>query len=70
MKRKPNEDLSPIRDGEVYPLTLFMQRTGLGPKAIRTARKSGLIVRRVGTRSYVKVADFLHWYDSQPAIAG
>jgi hypothetical protein len=70
MTVKQNENLAPLRADEIYPLSIFMQKTGLGSKAMRMARKAGLVVRRVSTRSYVKGADFSQWLDSQPSIAG
>lgn len=69
---KDNElekELSPIRANEIYPLSVFMQRTGLGKQAMRTARRAGLIVGEIGNRKYVKGADFLKWYDQQAALA-
>ena len=42
-----------IRDDEVYTISDFMLRTGLGVKSIRKAQREGLEVRRVGRRSYV-----------------
>jgi hypothetical protein len=67
---KKLDKLAPISVNEIYPLSIFQDRTGLGSKAMRVARKAGLLVRRIGTRSYVKGADFFTWYDSQPFIAG
>ena len=64
------EALAPISAYEIYPLSIFKVRTGLGSKAMRVARRGGLVVKRIGTRSYVKGADFFNWYDTQPTIAG
>jgi hypothetical protein len=47
-----------IERGTVYPLPLFMQRTGLGRKAVAKLRRNGMSVRRAGRNSYILGDDF------------
>ena len=47
-----------IETSKVYPLAEFQRVTGMGTAALREARKKGLIVRRVGLRSFVRGEDF------------
>ena len=56
-----------IKKGEMYPLQDFMRRVGLGRHAMRTARNSGLKVRRTGNRGYVLGDDWFEYLDSQSA---
>lgn len=48
-----------IETSKVYPLKEFQRATGMGVAALREARKKGLMVRRVGLRSFVLGQDFL-----------
>lgn len=48
-----------IEAGKVYPIATFRTLTGMGTAALREARKKGLLVRRVGLRSFVLGQDFL-----------
>ena len=59
-----SDSLQPITENAVYPLSTFMRRTGLAKSAIRQMRRQGLIVRRIGRRSYIRGSDFLAWYDA------
>lgn len=54
---KPNRT-SPIRIDEVYTLTEFCRRTGLGRNGVRAARKRGLPVSQCGRNRYVAGADW------------
>ena len=56
-----NDMLGPVEPNVLYPLLDFMARTGLGRTAMRSARRSGLIVRYVGGRGYVMGGDFIAW---------
>jgi hypothetical protein len=60
--------LAPILADAVYPLDDFKLRTGLETASIRRMRRSGLIVRRIGRRSYVRGSDFLAWYENAPQV--
>ena len=42
-----------IRADTLYALPTFMLKSGLGQAAMRTARRNGLRVRRIGRRAYV-----------------
>ena len=48
-----------IRPDCLYPLPEFKRRTGLGTHAMRTARRNGLLVRRVGGRAFILGKDFI-----------
>lgn len=48
-----------IEAGKCYPIATFRVLTGMGHAAVREARKKGLLVRRVGLRSFVLGQDFL-----------
>jgi hypothetical protein len=62
--------LEPIIADAIYPLPEFMRRTGLQKQSIREMRRTGLIVRRIGRRSYVRGADFIAWYSEHaPKVA-
>lgn len=58
------EHLEPIVVDAIYPLPEFMRRTGLEEASVRRMRKEGLIIRRIGRRSYVRGSDFLDWYNT------
>lgn len=47
-----------IERGVVYPLSVFMQRTGLGRKAVAKLRRNGMSVRRAGRQAYILGDDF------------
>jgi hypothetical protein len=56
-----------IRADAVYPLPDFQRLTGLGPKAVRAAKRDGLSVVRVGRRSYVRGISFLEYLERKAA---
>ncbi len=51
-----------------YDLAQVKNRLGLGPAAIRTARRKGLIVRRIGRKSFVMGRDILTYLDQHAVI--
>lgn len=66
---KPASDsLAPIIADAVYPLEVFKRRTGLETASIRKMRRSGLVVRRIGRRSYLRGSDFLSWFENAPQV--
>jgi hypothetical protein len=65
----PSDSLAPIVADAVYPLDDFKRRTGLESASIRKMRQRGLIVRRIGRRSYVRGSDFLAWYENAPQVS-
>ena len=48
----------------LYTLDELNDRLGLGKKALRTARREGLIVKRIGRRGYVLGRDVIEWFES------
>ena len=53
--------LEPIKADEVYPLPLFQRNAGMSKHAMRTARRNGLPVKKIGRRKYVLGRDFLEY---------
>jgi hypothetical protein len=47
-----------IEAATVYPLPVFMARTGLGRKAVAKLRRAGMPVRKAGRNRYILGADF------------
>ncbi len=47
-----------------YPLESLKKDYGLGVAALRTARRKGLIVRRIGRRSFVLGSDLLKYIET------
>ena len=64
----PATGLAPIMAEAVYPLEDFKQRTGLESASLRKMRRQGLVVRRIGRRSYVLGRDFLAWFETAPQV--
>lgn len=54
-----------VRVDEIYSLAEFMRRTGIGVWGMREARKAGLKTIKVGTRKFVKGADWITFLDQQ-----
>lgn len=42
-----------------YPLEVFIQRTGLGRKAIAVLRRKGMPVKKAGRQAFIVGADFI-----------
>ena len=57
---KPGE----IRADAIYTLHELQQRTGLGQAALRTARRRGLKIKRIGRRGYVLGRDLIAYLES------
>jgi hypothetical protein len=57
-----------IRADAAYSLDQVRQRLGLGTAALRTARRKGLTVRRVGRRSFVLGKDLLDFLEEHATI--
>jgi hypothetical protein len=55
--------------GELYSLDALKVRTKLGTAALRQARRSGLRVIRIGSRTFVDGGDFISWAKSQAAAS-
>lgn len=56
---KPGE----IRSDALYTLDEIKQRMGLGQAALRTARRNGLAVKRIGRRGFVFGRDLIEYFD-------
>jgi len=56
-----------IVDGESYTLREFQRRTHLGNWALRTARRRGLKVCRVGGRAYISGRDWMDYLSEHAA---
>ncbi len=54
-----------VREDEVVPLAELDARLGLGPSAIRTARRQGLKVHRIGRRKFVIGRDLIAFLESR-----
>ena len=59
-----------IRPDVLYPLESIQNVTGLGKAAFRIARRNGLVVRRLGKRSFVRGQDFIDYFELNAAVVG
>lgn len=59
-----------ISADELYTLPEIQTRLGLGKRALRTARRRGLTVRRIGRRSYVLGRDLMQYVESSARVVG
>lgn len=57
-----------ISANQAYSLEQVRQRLGLGTAALRTARRKGLIVRRVGRRSFIMGRDLLIFLEEHATV--
>jgi Helix-turn-helix domain len=57
-----NPQFGEIDANSLYTLSEISRRLGLGKAALRTARRQGLVVRRIGRRSYILGADLIAWF--------
>lgn len=53
--------LAPIEPGTMYPLPVFKATQGLGQSALTTAKRNGLLIRKIGNRKYVLGADWIEY---------
>lgn len=58
--KKPGE----INAESLYTLDEIHDRLGLGKAALRTARRDGLVVKRIGRRGYVSGRSVLDWFEN------
>ena len=54
-----------VREDEIVPLAELDVRLGLGPSAIRMARRQGLKVHRIGRRKFVLGRDLIAFLESR-----
>lgn len=57
--KKPGE----INSGSLYTIDELNDRLGLGKAALRTARREGLIIKKIGRRSYCTGQAILDWFE-------
>jgi hypothetical protein len=57
--------LQAVSENEVVPLAELDSRLGLGPSAIRMARRQGLKVHRIGRRKFVIGRDLITFLESR-----
>lgn len=57
-----------ISANAAYSLQQVQDRFGLGPGALRTARRKGLLVRRIGSRSFILGKDMLDYIENHATI--
>lgn len=55
-----------LREDEIVPLPELTKRLGLGPAALRAARRQGLKVRRIGRRKFVLGRDLVAFLETRP----
>lgn len=65
--KPPAERKAPgvIRADEVYTLAEFYRRSGIGEYGMRKAKRRGLRVVKVGSRTFVRGRDFVEFVDQQ-----
>jgi hypothetical protein len=61
LRHSRNESRYPIEPDVLYPLAVFKRHTGLGDAALRSARRNGLRVLRVGGRGSILGSDFIEY---------
>lgn len=59
-----------IRSDTAYTIDALNANFGIGKGALRQARRQGLIVRRIGRRSYVLGRDVIAWMESNAKVVG
>jgi hypothetical protein len=59
-----------IEPDRAYTLSAFKKVSGLGTASLRQARRSGLVVRRVGIRSFIMGRDFISWLERNGKVVG
>ena len=57
-----------VESGKSYPIKTFREITGLGTMAMREARQKGLLVRRVGLRSFILGTDWLSFVEEHGKV--
>lgn len=59
MSTSTRQGIGSIRADELLPIAEVQTRLGIGKAAMRTMRKNGLAIRRVGRQSYVVGSDLI-----------
>lgn len=64
------KDVGVLHADVAYSLAQVKSRFGLGTAALRTARRRGLLVRRVGRRSFVLGRDLITYLEQHATVVG
>jgi hypothetical protein len=67
--KRANPGLFVVSEGDILPLAVLTACLGLGPTALRTARRQGLKVRKIGRMKFVlgrDLAAFLEHRECKP----
>lgn len=59
-----------FRPDSIYSLADVRRILDLGPAALRSARRRGLIVRRIGRKSFVLGCDLLSYVEQHGKVVG
>ncbi len=59
-----------IDAGSLYTLPEIKARLGLGKAALRTARRRGLVVRKIGRKGYVLGKDVMTYIERTATVEG
>jgi len=66
--------LAVVRPEELYPLSVFQKRFGIGECTLRSARSAGLVVRYIHKRAYLLGRDWIQYIlknaSSEPPAPG
>lgn len=54
-----------VSEGDIIPLPMLATCLGLGPSALRTARRQGLKVRKIGRKKFVLGRDLVAFLQSR-----
>ena len=54
-----------VSEADIIPLPMLASHLGLGPSALRTARRQGLKVRRIGRKKFVLGRDLVAFLESR-----
>lgn len=54
-----------VGEADILPLRVLATRLGLGPAALRTARRQGLKVRKIGRKKFVLGRDLVAFLGSR-----
>jgi hypothetical protein len=58
-----------INADSLYTLDEIRDRLGLGKSALRTARREGLVIKRIGRRAYVHGGDLIDWFQRSARVS-
>jgi hypothetical protein len=64
-RRAPGLQRMAVSEADIIPLTVLAARLGLGPSALRTARRQGLKVRKIGRSKFVLGRDLVAFLEGR-----